>query len=70
MASIAKARKILPHNDCEDTDDPLAAAAAAAAHLDIGPIKIEQDISTDYESTEETETPSKKARIEQDRPKK
>lgn len=67
MTSVAEARKIMSHVDCEQNeDDPLA----AAPHLDIGPIKIEQEMSTDYESNEEMETPSKKTRIEQDFPKK
>lgn len=63
MTSITKARPKLA-----TTNDPIV-----ANDLEIGPIKIEQETSTDDESNEEPEleTPTKKSRIsEQLEPKK
>lgn len=66
MTSVPKTRQKLAHMDTDKKADPLT-----VNDMEIGPIKVEQDTSTDDESNEESETPAKIARImEQQEPKK
>ncbi|KRF81203.1 uncharacterized protein [Drosophila virilis] len=66
MTSVTKTRQKLAHMDTDKKADPLT-----VNDMEIGPIKVEQDTSTDDESNEESETPAKIARItEQQEPKK
>ncbi|EDW63624.2 myb/SANT-like DNA-binding domain-containing protein 3 isoform X2 [Drosophila virilis] len=65
MTSVTKTRQKLAHMDTDKKADPLT-----VNDMEIGPIKVEQDTSTDDESNEESETPAKIARItEQQEPK-
>lgn len=67
MPSLTKTAGLLSERDEEQMTDPLA---TTALDIYIGPIKIEQDLSTDYESFEEAEKSSMKKRNGQNLPKK